>query len=358
MTKLNIRMLPKYKNFSVVDLFCGIGGLTNGFVQEKFNVVAGIDLDISCKYAFEINNKAKFFCKDLTKMSSKEIEILFQTKKNRILVGCAPCQAFSTYGHRYKDSDKWKLLYSFGEIIKEIQPEVISMENVPRLKNYRDGKVFNDFLNVLKKSKYQTWFEDIKAQDYGVPQNRRRLILMASKLGPIELIPKTHEEHDHVTVRQAIGHLPKIKKGEEDKNDRLHKAKNLSNLNIKRIQATPEGGSWRNWRKNLINDCHKKNTGFTYSSVYGRMRWDDLSPTLTTQCIGYGNGRFGHPEQDRAISLREAAILQSFPDNYAFVDDDSPIYTTWVERQIGNAVPTLLARAIAKSIKKHIKIYG
>ena len=349
---------PKYKKFAVVDLFCGAGGLTNGFIQEKFNVVAGVDFDASCKYAFETNNKAKFLHKDLNKTPVKVIEALYPANRRRILIGCAPCQAFSTYGQRYKDSDKWKLLYSFGRIINQIQPEIISMENVPQLKKYRNRKVFNDFLKVLYDSDYHVWHDEVRAQENGVPQHRTRLILMASRLGPIELIEKTHDEDEYITVKQAISHLPKISAGETHKKDELHKARSLSELNLKRIRTTPEGGGWKDWKYNLINKCHKKKTGKSYVSVYGRMRWDDLSPALTTQCTGYGNGRYGHPVQDRAISLREAAILQSFPEDYEFIDDNSPFYHSWVEKHIGNAVPVLLAKAIAKSIKNHIREYG
>jgi DNA (cytosine-5)-methyltransferase 1 len=134
----------------------------------------------------------------------------------------------------------------------------------------------------------------------------------------------------------------------------LHRARNLSPLNVKRIRATPEGGSWKDWDDSLVLKCHKKESGQTYKSVYGRMKWDDVSPTLTTQCTGYGNGRYGHPEQDRAISLREAAILQSFPKHYEFINPKEKFYPTVIEQHIGNAVPVRLSAVIAKSVKKHL----
>ena len=341
----------------VVDLFCGVGGLTHGFVQQKFNVVAGIDFDKSCQYAYEKNNKTKFVYEDLTVMHPKAIDELFKGSKTRVLVGCAPCQAFSTYSKNKDTNDKWKLLYAFGRIIRNIEPEVVSMENVPNLLKYNDGKVFQDFYDNLKSLGYHVSYSVVKAQDYGVPQRRSRLILFASKLGEIEIIPPTHTDNP-VTVKQAIGHLPKIKDGESHKDDQVHRARELSTLNKRRIKATPEGGGWKDWPEELLLECHKKNSGKSFGSVYGRMKWNDVSPTLTTHCTGLGNGRFGHPEQDRAISLREAAILQSFPENYEFVDPSQPMSTPSIGRQIGNAVPVKLGEVVAITIKKHLRKYA
>lgn len=345
-----------FNTFSVLDLFCGVGGLTHGFVKEGFNVIGGIDFDLSCKYAFEKNNNAPFHYRDLTVMHSREINDLFPTE-NRILIGCAPCQAFSQYNRLKESNDKWKLLYSFGRIIDEIKPEIISMENVPQLANYDDGKVFKDFLAVLSRNGYHITYSVVNAQEYGVPQRRKRLILVASKFGTVVFTAKTHVEK-YVTVRQAIGHLPAIEDGFMNSKDPLHRSRKLSDLNKKRIQATPDGGSWKDWDDDLRLTCHKSEKGKSFGSVYGRMRWDDVSPTLTTQCTGLGNGRYGHPSQDRAISLREAAILQSFPENYDFLDPDRPMSTPNIERQIGNAVPVLLGKAIARTIKEHLSAYG
>jgi DNA (cytosine-5)-methyltransferase 1 len=342
-------------NFAVVDLFCGVGGLTHGFVKANFNVVAGIDFDISCKHAYEKNNSAPFIHADLTKHSPQEIANLFPKGSIKILAGCAPCQAFSTYTQGNKKNDKWKLLYSFGNIIKTIQPDVVSMENVPNLLVYKNGKVFQDFLNVLKNNNYFISYHIVDAKDYGVPQRRKRLILFASKFGKIKLIKKTHTGKKIKTVKKAIGHLPKINAGEFCKQDMLHRSKALSPLNLSRIRATKQGGGWKQWDKKLILECHKKESGKSYGSVYGRMSWNKVSPTLTTQCTGYGNGRFGHPTQDRAISLREATILQSFPKRYDFIKSKEGFKPSIIERHIGNAVPPRLGYIIAKTIKEHIK---
>jgi DNA (cytosine-5)-methyltransferase 1 len=346
------------ERFPVVDLFCGVGGLSHGFVKEKFNVVAGIDFDLSCKYAFEHNNNASFLHSDLTTIHSSDISRLYPQGSVKILVGCAPCQAYSTLAQKDKRNDKWKLLYSFSRIIGEVKPHVISMENVPQLVTYNEGRVFKDFLQNLKAKKYKISYKVVNASDYGVPQKRSRLILFASKLGEVEFTRRTHADIRQVTVEDAIGHLPAIEDGESHPLDLLHRARKLSELNKARIKATPEGGGWKDWDENLVLDCHKKDSGKTFRSVYGRMNWNETSPTLTTQCTGYGNGRYGHPEQDRAISLREAAILQSFPEDYQFIDPTKKFTPTLIERHIGNAVPVRLGQAVARSIKKHLMSYA
>lgn len=343
-----------FSKFAVVDLFCGVGGLTQGFVKAGFKVSAGIDFDISCQYAYEKNNRTPFIHADLTKYSPKTVASLFPAKSVKILAGCAPCQAFSTYQQGNKKNDKWKLLYSFGKIIETVQPDIVSMENVPNLMKYNGGKVFSDFISVLIANGYFFSYKVVDAKDYGVPQRRQRLILLASKFGEIELIKKTHTGNRIKTVRKAIGHLPQIKAGESYPKDQLHRARELSDLNLRRIRATSQGGGWKEWADDLVLDCHKKESGKTYRSVYGRMNWNEVSPTLTTQCTGYGNGRFGHPEQDRAISLREAAILQSFPKTYHFINPKEQFKPTIIVKHIGNAVPPRLGFIIAKSIKQHL----
>ncbi|MDM1503935.1 DNA cytosine methyltransferase [Myroides marinus] len=349
----------KIKDISVIDLFCGIGGLTHGFIREGFNVVAGVDIDESCKYAFEKNNNSKFISKSVTDLASSELNNLFGDSKLKILIGCAPCQPFSSYTFKdpeKKDNEKWKLLYEFQRLILECKPDIISMENVSQLINFKKAPVFNDFINTLRNEGYYIHFEIVNCPEYGIPQNRKRLVLLASKLGEIRLIPKTHNKDNFVTVREAISNLPPIEDGEFYEKDKLHFARKLSPLNKQRIQNTPYGGGWRDWPEELMLECHKKDSGKSYSSVYGRMKWEEPSPTMTTHCIGYGNGRFGHPEQDRGISLREASILQSFPENYHFYKTDEDFSSVIIARQIGNAVPVKLGEVIAKSIKKHLSI--
>lgn len=341
---------------AVVDLFCGVGGLTHGLELAGLNVVAGIDFEESCQFAYEHNNNANFVQGDITMIKPIEIDALFPKDTIKILVGCAPCQPFSKYTSRYRKEgykdDKWRLLYYFGNIIEEIQPEIIAMENVPEL---RSTDVFSDFIKKLHKHNYCVWYSVVFCPDYGVPQNRKRLVLLASKLGNISLIPATHNPEEYVTVKDVIGNLPVLQAGQTDDVDSLHTSTRLSEKNLQRIQASVPGGTWRDWPDELQLKCHKKDSGTSYPSVYGRMEWDKPSPTITTQFYGYGNGRFGHPEQDRAISLREGAILQSFPPDYGFFQNDIPINKRKLGIQIGNAVPVELGRAIGISILNHLE---
>lgn len=344
------------KSIKVVDLFCGIGGLSNGFFQEGFDVVAGYDNDKSCKFAYEVNNHAKFHLADITKVTGKEINQQFGDSL-KILVGCAPCQPFSSYSFKVKtkDKDKVNLLYSFSRLIHTVKPTIVSMENVPQLMDTDKYSVFSDFCTELKKMKYHISVQVVFCPDYGIPQRRRRLVLLASKLGAINLIAGTHTLDNYVTVRDTIGNLRAIKDGEIDSYDPLHRARKLSDLNLKRVSLTKEGGSWHDWPEEMILECFKRQSGKSYGSVYGRMKWNEPAPTMTTQCTGLGNGRFGHPEQNRAISLREAALFQTFPIDYKFYDINEICHPSVICRQIGNAVPPILGRVIAKSIKEHLK---
>jgi len=345
----------------VVDLFCGVGGMTHGFVCEGFNVVAGLDVDPSCKYAYEKNNPSKFIQKDICQVTGDEITKLYPPGAIKILIGCAPCQPFSSYARstqknkKSKRSDgKWRLLYEFARIINETQPDIVSMENVSQLLNYNKHPVFKNFVKNLESQDYFVSFSVVNCTEYGLPQKRKRLVLFASKFGPLKIIDPTYTPECFVTVREAIGGLPSISAGEVSKTDPLHRTRNLSELNKKRIRATSTGGSWKEWPKDLLLKCHKKKKGKSFRSVYGRMSWNEPSPTITTECIQLGSGRFGHPVQDRAISLREAAILQSFPEDYDFTNPDTDFSSGVIAMHIGNAVPVILGRVVAKTIERHL----
>lgn len=339
-------------SISCVDLFCGAGGLTHGFVLEDLPVVAGIDLDPACRFPYEANNQAKFIERNISTVAAEELGALFGDAELTVLAGCAPCQPFSSYAQRYEldgKDGKWGLLYEFARLAQGTKPDVITMENVPTVAKHA---VFHDFVDTLTRLGYKVWFDVVDSSRYGVPQMRRRMVLLASKHGNIQMIAPTHKTPK--TVRQAIGRLRSLSAGESAPRDKLHIASTLSEKNLKRIKASKPGGTWRDWPKDLVADCHRAKSGRTYAGVYGRMEWDKPAPTMTTQCYGFGNGRFGHPEQDRAISLREAAILQSFPRDYAFVPRDGEVSFTVLGRLIGNAVPVNLGRAIARSIKNHL----
>lgn len=337
--------------YGVVDLFCGIGGLTCGLEAAGLNVIAGYDLDSSCEYTYEHNNSAIFINRNIEEVEGKEIKSFLRGYDVKILAGCAPCQPFSRHQKDKKNRKKhkdWKLLYQFGRLIKEVKPHIVSMENVPELE---EEKVFEDFVQVLKDLNYKVTYKIVDAADYGVPQRRKRLLLLASKRKKIEFIEPTHQKP--VTVRQVIGNLPPIDAGQQNPNDNLHTTAALSRKNIERIQHSVQGGTWRDWPEELMLECHKKTSGQSYPSVYGRMSWDDVAPTITTQFIGYGTGRFGHPVQDRALTLREGALLQTFPPNYSFVPDGEVIVLKNIATHIGNAVPPRLGEIIGLSIRQH-----
>ena len=341
-----------------IDLFCGIGGLTHGLVQAGISVIAGIDIDPRCRYAYEANNNAIFIEADVAQFPSSEIIKLYPEGSVRVLVGCAPCQPFSRYTQRYRKEghkgDKWKLLYAFSDKIKDILPEIVSMENVPELAT---DQVFRDFLATLLNLGYFVWWDIVYCPDYGVPQTRKRLVLLASRFGNISLIEPQYTPENYLTVRDVIGDLPAISAGEASEEDPLHCSSRLSPQNLARIKQSKPGGTWRDWNESLQLNCHKKETGNTYPAVYGRMSWDEPAPTITTQFYGYGNGRFGHPEQDRAISIREGAMLQSFPRDYKFLPPGEKVSKKTLGIHIGNAVPVKLGYAIGESINNHVKEY-
>lgn len=345
------------EEIGVVDLFCGIGGLSHGLYKEGFNIIAGIDTDETCRYAFEENNESEFINRSVKDICGDDINRLFGDVETKILVGCAPCQPFSSYTFKdkEKENDKWDLLYEFGRLIREANPHIVVMENVAQLMNFTKAPVLQDFIDQLNQLNFEVSYGIVYGPDYGIPQNRKRLILLASRIGKINLIEKTHSKENYETVRSAIASLPHINAGEYSLEDPIHYARSLSKKNLERIINTPYGGSWKDWPEELLLECHKKDSGKSYPSVYGRMKWDEPSPTITTHCTGYGNGRFGHPIQNRAISLREAGLLQTFPIDFKFAPDTNNFNKSVIARQIGNAVPVRLGEVIGKSIKNHLE---
>ena len=345
-----------------IDLFCGAGGLTRGLMDAGINIVAGFDTDEYCKFPYEYNNKpAKFINQDVATLNGKTLSRMYPPGELRLLAGCAPCQTFSKYtqGLNNFDDPKWHLLTEFSRVIRESKPEIVSMENVPDLHRH---DVYDQFIENLLQLRYHVDLDPqshiIECPEYGVPQNRKRLVLLASRLGPIKLIPKTHPPSRQKTVMDAIGFLPDLSHGESHPTDSMHKASKLSELNLKRIRHSRPGGSWREWPKHLIADCHKQSSGNAYPSVYGRMEWDKPAPTITTQFYGFGSGRFGHPTQNRGLSLREGALLQSFPKKYKFIPPGKSYPLRTVGRMIGNAVPVRIGKVVGMSIKKHLAAHG
>ncbi len=365
-------------SISAVDLFCGVGGLTHGLQQSGIKVLAGLDVDPTCRYAFEKNNAATFIEKDIRKFEGPELSSLYPSGDVKLLVGCAPCQPFSVHTRKYRkhkdqrQDDKWGLLNDFGRLIEEVRPEIVAFENVTPI---RKEDIFADFIGKLKFLKYSVYQVLVYCPDYGVPQKRRRLVLLASTLGEISLIPKTHlratlgcagetsllqtEDYERLppcpTVRETIDDLPPIAAGEVSETDSLHRARRFKAKNQARIKQSKPGGTWKDWDVQLRAPCHQKPSGETYTSVYGRMEWDKPGPTITTQFHNFGSGRFGHPEQDRALSIREGALLQTFPEDYDFLEPRVPVRITQLGIHIGNAVPVRLATVIGQSIQKHVE---
>lgn len=339
---------------AAVDLFCGVGGLTHGLTRAGVQVRLGVDLDPACRFPMEANNAAKFLEADVAQLMPSDILSAFEGSEVSLLAGCAPCQPFSSYSQsarRDGPHEDWELLSSFSKLVLAVRPTLVTMENVPPL---RKQQIFKDFVAALLEAGYFVDFAVVNGRDIGLPQRRQRLVLIASLLGPIT-IPEAAKPV--VTVRDAISGLSPIEAGTADPNDPLHAAASLSELNLARIRHSKPGGTWRDWPEELVAACHAKQTGATYPSVYGRMEWDQPAPTMTTQCYGFGNGRFGHPEQDRAISLREAAMLQSFPKDYAFIPEDAGINFNTLGRMIGNAVPVLLGEYIGEILVDHVRAY-
>lgn len=342
---------------TAIDLFCGAGGLSYGLQRAGVSVVAGIDLDPACAYPFESNIDASFFERDVRELQAGDLQALWGDCETRALVGCAPCRPFSPYrrGVDTSGEKEWPLLSEFGRLALETRPELLTMENVPRIGS---SEVFKEFVADLTGAGYHVDWRSCRGTAYGLAQTRRRLVLVASLLGPIEVPRGVAREGNGRTVRGEIGDLPPIGAGEAHPDDRLHKSRRLSDLNLRRIQASTPGGTWESWPVALRASCHRKPSGSTFRNVYARMEWDKPAPTITTLAYNFGTGRFGHPEQDRPISLREAAMLQGFPRGYRFVRPEDPVQFHPLGRLIGNAVPPPLAEAVGEALVGNADAYA
>jgi len=341
---------------AAIDLFCGAGGLAYGLRKAGISVIAGLDLDPACEFPFTRNNHAPFLERDVRLLKGSDLAELYPKDFTRLLAGCAPCQPFSPYsrGSDSRTHRDWGLLAEFARLVVELKPELVTMENVPGLGS---KPIFRRFVASLERVGYDVKFRSVYCPPLGIPQHRRRLVLLASRIGEVRVPTGALQAEEFHTVREAIGTLPPLSSGESDREDRLHRARATSKLNLRRLRASVPGGSWKDWDKELRLPCHRKRTGSSYRNVYGRMNWDDPSPTITTQSFNFGTGRFGHPDQDRSITPREAAVLQTFPRRYRFVHPREPLYLARVSRLIGNAVPPQLGyhigRELVRVAKKH-----
>lgn len=338
---------------TAIDLFCGVGGLSAGLQQSGINVICGIDIDDTCKFPFETNIGAPYLSEDVRNISAQHFERLWGSDDIRLLAGCAPCQPFSSYRRGVDTSaeSQWPLLADFGRLVRDTNPHVVTMENVPRVAS---SKIFKEFVSTLIAHGFEVDFASRDCATYGLPQRRRRLVLIASRVGRIK-VPHGNTSAANVrTVRDCISSLPEIESGGAHTEDSLHKSRKLSDLNLKRIQASKPGGTWEDWPVDLRAPCHQRATGASFRNVYARMNWDQPAPTITTLAHNFGAGRFGHPDQDRPISLREAAMLQGFPRDYTFTRAEDPVYFATLGRLIGNAVPPPVGRAVGDAVMQHL----
>ena len=342
------------ERINAIDLFCGTGGLSLGLKQAGINVVAGVDFEKRCAYPYEYNIHARFIHASVTDITGADLMELWPKKGIRLLAGCAPCQPFSSQrrGHSPSLDRNWPLLRSFARLVRETLPELVTMENVTRLE--RDS-MFTEFTDALQECGYHVSYGVLFGPDFGLAQNRRRLILLASRRGEIQMPMPTHSPETYVTVDEVIGHLPHLGSGEHDPYDSLHFARQLSPLNLKRAIASKPGGTWRDWPEELLAPCQKRDKEANFASFYGRMRGDTPSPTITTQPYNTGAGRFTHPRQDRGLTLREAALLQGFPQEFVFTAPEESITLTSVGKLIGNAVPPHFGRAVGRTFFEHIQ---
>lgn len=351
----------------VFDFFSGCGGASRGFQDAGMEVVFALDSDPDAKRTFKRNFPSVTF-------NSTDIRLVEEDSVHKLVVkqrphpvlfcGCAPCQPFTkqnTTRPEPHEDDRVPLLLEFLRFIRKCRPDIVFVENVPGIQNVRpDSEPLSKFLRGLEEADYcysELTRASVSLKRYGVPQGRRRFLLLASRHGPVALPPETHgpgtDNPEFATVRDWIGDLPAIGAGETHAEIRNHRAARLSALNLERIRATPEGGGNRDWPEHLQLKCHQDTTGYT--DVYGRMSWARPAPGLTTRCISYSNGRFGHPdpEQHRAISVREAACLQTFPRDFAFEGGLNSM-----ARQIGNAVPVRLATIVGRHVERHLAKAG
>lgn len=346
---------------TAVDLFAGGGGLSEGLKQAGFSIVGAVENDLNVVDTYRVNHpQAHLFDYDIRHLSAKELLNKCGLKKGELdlLTGCPPCQGFSTLTKQYNANDaRNSLINEVTRLVEELYPKTIMIENVPGLKTR--GQVFlNDFLTTLDKLGYNYCYDVLQVADYGVPQTRKRFVLLASRIGKIRIPEITHErlgmkKPKWLTVKEAFKGLTSPMLLSESRAIGGPKSLNwvvsrdLAEINISRLKHIPTGGNRFFIPDNLRPNCHKgNNSGF--SNVYGRMAWDAPSPTITGGCTTLSKGRFGHPEELRTISVREAARLQSFPDSYVFDSE----FIDHVCQMIGNALPVKFAEKMSIACKQ------
>ena len=342
----------------VADFFCGCGGTSAGLQAAGMKVAFGLDFDSEAAITYRRNfSDASFIEQDISNVEPSEVAAAVGRDDGPLLFSaCAPCQPYSNFGGAKKRDPRRTLLLRLLPFVEHLRPDLLFIENVPGLHAQQaPAGTFARFCKALRADGFHVASEVVDCQSYGVPQRRRRLIVMASRYGPIEIPEPTNGRAIGLlpvsTVWEWIGDLPPIDAGEQHDSVPNHLASALTDINVRRLRATPPGGGRADWPEDLRLACHAEHRG--HSDVYGRMRADAPAPALTTKCTSISNGRFGHPFQDRPISVREAASLQTFPRDFVF---EGGIKSA--TRQIGNAVPVLLAHRVGEAFLKHLRDYG
>jgi DNA (cytosine-5)-methyltransferase 1 len=368
-----------------VDLFTGAGGLALGFADAGFHPLAANDFDATVAATFAANfQNTPFLLRPIERVPGQEFLSIAGLQSGQIdaVLGGPPCQAFSVYNHqRGFHDDRSGLFREYLRIVGEVQPKVVVMENVVGMTSLDGGRAIDEIHRSLGKLGYRVEHRILRAEEYGVPQERRRIFFVGSRVGPIIWPEPTHGRPDDlltahldrlVTVWDAIGDLPKLEMGEgsdevmrytrlarntyqaamREGSDgvRNHYAPQLMEINVKRMRHIPQGGSWRNLPHELLPAGMKRARRSDHTKRYGRLHPDGLFSTILTKADLHW-GAYIHPVQDRTLSVRECARAQSFPDRFRFVGSRSEQY-----RQVGNAVPPLLARMVATSVRKMIEL--
>lgn len=347
-------VMSNMRPLKAVDFFCGAGGMSYGLSLAGIKVVAGIDVDEDCKDTYETNNpKSKFILTDIKELTIEQLDKLGieQHDDSVIFVGCSPCQHWTQIQtEKSKSLETKSLLEDFQKFASYFMPGFVVVENVRGILTNKDESKLTGFLDFLHKSNYSVDYGIIDAMYYGVPQKRKRFLLIASRVDKKIKLPEA-EKGSVLKVEDFIGAdkgFPAIAAGHEDETDFLHTTSRLLDKNIKRLKLTPHDGgtrlAWKDDPELQINAYKGKDN--TFKDTYGRMFWGKPSPTITTKFHSISNGRFAHPDENRGISLREGATLQTFPKTYVFKGNGIGS----IARQIGNAVPPELTRRIGIAI--------
>jgi DNA (cytosine-5)-methyltransferase 1 len=343
------------KTLKAVDFFCSGGGMSFGMQKAGIKILAGIDVDPTCKATYEANIEgSKFIQADVFKLNESDLVEKLNLQKNDddlILIGCSPCQFWSIINtDKSKSKESKNLLIEFRRFVEYFNPGYVVVENVPGVLKKKEESGLASFIQWLKEKEFTVHFDVHNVVDFGVPQSRNRFTLIATRISKTEIVP-IQSSGRKLTVYDAIGEhngFPKVEAGFKDNSEFLHSVAGLQAINLKRLMHTEkDGGSRISYADNedLVPNCHK-NDKINFTDTYGRMWWNKPSPTITTKFFSISNGRFAHPEENRAISLREGAVLQSFPKGYNFIASSMAA----TARMIGNAVPPKYSEAIGRAI--------